>query len=75
MKSVSTVIRPAGSVVLTTYQANSAPDPVTNKYVVLDVERYDYWKNGTMVTVTLSAPTGSDNVDPWKTITDSLAWQ
>ncbi len=75
LKSVSTVSRPAGTVVMTAYQANSAPDPVTNKYVVLEVERFDFWKNGTMVTVTLSAPKGSDNVDPWKTMTDSFAWQ
>ncbi len=75
LKDVTTVTRPAGTVVLTTYRANSATDPVTNKYVVLDVERYDFWKNGMLVTVTLSGPKGSDNVDPWKTITDSFTWQ
>jgi hypothetical protein len=26
------------------------------------------------VVVTLSAPVGSDNVDPWRIITDSLSW-
>jgi hypothetical protein len=75
LKAVTTVTRPAGTVVLTTYQANSAPDPVTNKSVVLDVERYDFWKNGSTVTVALSAAKGSDNVDPWKTITNSFTWQ
>jgi hypothetical protein len=75
LKDVTTATRPAGAVVVTTYQANSSPDPVTNKAVALEVERYDFWKNGTTVTVTLSAAKGSDNVDPWKTITDSLTWQ
>jgi hypothetical protein len=75
LKTVTTVARPAGTVVSTTYQANSAPDPVTNKSVALDVERYDFWRNGTTVTVTLSAAKGSDNVDPWKTITNSFTWQ
>ena len=74
LKDVTAVTRPGGTAVLTTYQATSAPDPVTSKSVALDVERYDFWKNGTTVTVTLSAAKGSDNVDPWKTITTSLAW-
>jgi hypothetical protein len=26
------------------------------------------------VTLTLSAPVGSDNVDPWRTVTDSFRW-
>src|SRR5581483_11526304 len=47
LRGVTTVTRPAGPVVLTTYAANSAPDPVTNKRVALDVERYDYWRGGT----------------------------
>jgi hypothetical protein len=75
LKAVTTVTRNAGKVVLTTYRANSAPDPVTARSVVLDVERYDFWRNGTDVTVTLSGPKGSDNVDPWKTVTNSFVWQ
>jgi hypothetical protein len=57
-----------------TYEARSPADPVTGKSVVLDVERYEYWRSGTQVTITLSAPHGADNVDPWRTITDSFAW-
>ncbi|MDQ1458642.1 MAG: hypothetical protein QOI08_126 [Actinomycetota bacterium] len=74
LRNLSEVTRPAGTVVLITYRAQSAADPVTGKSVVLDVERYEYWRNGTSVTLTLSAPTGSDNVDPWKKVTDSFAW-
>ncbi len=72
--SVGTVKRPAGPVVVVKYRAGSPPDPVTGKRVAIDVERYEFWRNGAQVTLTLSGARGSDNVDPWKTITDSFAW-
>ena len=74
LRNVTSVNRTAGSAVLVTYGADSAPDAVTGKSVALDVERYEFWHNGTQVTITLSAPKGSDNVDPWKKVTDSFAW-
>lgn len=72
--AVSTVQRPAGGAVLITYQADSPPNPVTGKVVVQAVERYEFYRAGTTATVTLSAPAGSDNVDPWRTVTDSFRW-
>lgn len=72
--NVDTVNRTAGPVVHVTYRAGSPADPVTGKRVAIDVERYEFWRNGTQVTLTLSGARGSDNVDPWKTITDSFAW-
>jgi hypothetical protein len=71
---VSSVARKAGSAILITYQADSPPDPVTNKVVTRDVERYQFWQSGKQVTLTLSSPKGSDNVDPWRKVTDSFAW-
>ena len=71
---VSTVQRSAGPTLLVTYRGTSATDPVTHKQVTLDFERYVYWKNGREVIVTLSAPVGADNVDPWRTVTDSFGW-
>ena len=71
---VETVNRTAGPAVRITYRAASAPDPVTGKRVAIDVERYEFWRNGKQVTLTLSGARGSDNVDPWKTITNSFAW-
>lgn len=71
---VAPVTRTAGPVVLVTYRAGSAPNPVTNRRVAIDVERYEFWHNGTLVTLTLSGARGSDNVDPWKKVTDSFAW-
>ena len=71
---VESVNRTAGAAVLVTYRAGSNPDPVTNKRVALDVERYEFWRNGTLVALILSGARGSDNVDPWKTVTNSFAW-
>lgn len=71
---VSQVARRSGPAVLITYRASSAPDPVTGKVVVLDVEQYDFWRNGKQASITLSSPKGSDNVDPWRRVTDSFAW-
>jgi len=71
---VETVRRAAGPAVLMTYRAGSTRDPVTGKRVALDVERYEFWRNGKQVTLTLSGARGSDNVDPWKTVTNSFAW-
>jgi hypothetical protein len=71
---VSTVTRKAGQAVLATYQMDGAANDVTSKTVRLDVERYEFWKNGTAAVITLSSAAGSDNVDPWKTVTDGFGW-
>ncbi len=71
---VESVTRSAGTAVLLTYRADAAPDPVTGKVVNDDVERYAFWKSGAEVVLTLSGPHGADNVDPWRTVTDSFAW-
>jgi hypothetical protein len=73
--SVSSVTRPAGAAVLITYQATSAQNPVTGRTARIAVERYEFWRAGTEAIVTLSAPVGSDNVDPWRTVTDGFRWQ
>lgn len=72
---VTTVQRTAGPVIQISYQADSAPNLVTGKSIRQDVARYEYAHNGRGVVVTLFAPAGSDTVDPWRTVTDSFAWQ
>lgn len=72
---VTAVTRKAGPAVLLTYMADSAPDPVTGKVVHDAVERYEFWRSGTEVILTLSGPQGADNVDPWRIVTDSFGWQ
>lgn len=72
--SVDSVRRGAGEAVLITYEAASAPDSVTGKTITDSVERYEFWHDGLEVILTLSGPKGADNVDPWRTVTDSLRW-
>jgi hypothetical protein len=72
---VTAVGRKAGPAVLITYQATSAPNTVTGKSGTDAVERYEFWRGGQEVILSLSGPVGADNVDPWRIITDSLQWQ
>ena len=72
--TVATVQRTAGRAVRITYLALGKPDPVTGKTRIDAVERYLFFHNGREAVVTLSGPKGADNVDPWRTITDSLRW-
>ncbi len=70
-----TTVTPSGApALLLTYQVDGPPDPVTAKVARLDVERYEFWKDGRQVILTLSGAVGSDNVDPWRTIADSFRW-
>jgi hypothetical protein len=71
---VQPVTRTPGTGVLATYEIGSAPNPVTGKKALLAVERYVFFHNGTVVTLTLSGAKGADNVDPWRIVSDSLAW-
>lgn len=72
---VTKVDRDAGPAVLITYEEDSAVDPVTDKVVRDAVERYEFWRHGTEVVLTLSGPVGADNVDPWLIVSQSFTWQ
>ena len=72
MKSVKL---PSGSAVVVRYGSNSEPNPVTNKAVRLENERYFFCKNGKLVTLTMSAPFGADNADQWNLMAKSFRWQ
>ncbi|GAA0969418.1 lipoprotein [Acrocarpospora macrocephala] len=72
---VDTVRRSGGTAVRIVYRADSAPDPVTGKVVRDEVERYEFYSTGTEAILTLSGPVGADNVDPWRTVSESFAWK
>jgi hypothetical protein len=73
---VRMVDRPAGRVVLITYQADSVPSPVIGKSMRQAVDRYEFAQSGSgrEVVLTLTAPAGSDDAAPWRTITESFTW-
>lgn len=75
IKSVKNVNLPGGSAILITYDSNSAPDPVTGKQVRLENNRYLFYKNGELATLTLWAPLGADNVDQWNRMSASFKWR
>jgi len=72
--TVSTVTRAGLQGVRITYLDQGPADPVTGRSRVDAVERYLFFHRGTEAVLTLSGPKGADNVDPWRTITDSLRW-
>jgi hypothetical protein len=74
LSGVTTVQRSAGTAVLLTYAASSAPNPVTGRSALLAVQRYEFVRHGLEVTLTLAGAQGADNVDPWKRISDSFRW-
>jgi hypothetical protein len=65
----------AGPAVRISYVSNSTPNPVTNKQIRLEHERFILVKDGKMVTLDLAAPAGADNVDQWQLISNSLQWR
>lgn len=72
--SVEAVRLPAGDAVRIAYSSNSEPNPVTNKQVRLENNRYLYFKDGKLVSVDLYAPLGADNVDQWQLMSQSFRW-
>ena len=71
---VSAVSRTVGTAILVTYRATSAPNAVTGKTITNDVQRYEFWRRGKLLVLTLQAPVGSDNVDVYRLVTNSLRW-
>ncbi len=71
---ITAISRKAGAAVLLTYRADTAPNAVTGKVTAAAFERYVFFKAGTEVDITVGAPIGGDNVDPWLKITDSFSW-
>lgn len=70
----SIVTRTAGPVLRITYLADSAADPVTGRTHRNAVERFVFYRSGRRAVLTLGGPTGADNVDPWKIVSDSFRW-
>jgi len=65
----------AGQAFLLEYTALSAPNPVTNKRLRIEGNRYLYYRNGKLATLDLTAPLGADNADQWKLMAESFRWR
>jgi len=73
--SVSEVKLRGGMAIRVTYHDNSEPNPVTNKQIRMEGERYYFAQSGKLVGLDLAAPMGADNVDQWKLISSSFKWK
>jgi hypothetical protein len=65
----------SGPAIKVTYRAQSAPNPVTNKRVLLVVDRYELAHNGKVATVDLGTAQGVDNVDAYRMMINSFRWR
>jgi hypothetical protein len=72
---IKSVKLPAGQAILISYGSNSDPNPVTNKRIRLENDRYYFWKDGKQITLNFSAPAGADNADQWDLMAKSLRWR
>src|SRR4051794_19731710 len=74
LASVAPIHRSGQTAVRVRYDAKSKPNAVTGKAVTDTVERYLFAHNGREAILTLAGPKGADNVDAWRTISNSLRW-
>jgi hypothetical protein len=72
LRSVSSVRLPAGAAVLIVFRRNSNPDPVTGRQYRDEVREYLVWRAGREVRFDVFGPAGADNVDAYRTMSDSL---
>jgi hypothetical protein len=72
LRGVTAVNEPAGAGVRIIYLRNSAPDPVTGRQYRDEVERYELVSGGREIVMELFGPVGSDNVDAYRTMIQSL---
>ena len=62
-------------IITISYSSNSEPDAVTAKQVRLSVVTTLYYRQGKVAALTVWAPSGTDNMDQWKRISESFRWQ
>jgi hypothetical protein len=72
LRDVSAVSVPAGKGVRIVFRRNSDPDPVTGKVYRDEVEEYVVFHHGMLVRMDLYGPVGADNVDAYRTMSQSL---
>jgi hypothetical protein len=74
LQTVRTVTLAGGPAVQIVYQVNSAPNPVTGRQYRLVIERFEFYHKGRGAVLSLSSAVGSDNVDPWRIVSESFRW-
>jgi len=75
MQLVPSVTLPGGPAVEIVYQVNSPPNAVTGRQYRLVIERFEFFSRGRGAVLSLSSAVGSDNVDPWRIVSESFRWR
>ena len=73
--TIKTLTLKSGAAIALDYDSNSEPNSVTNKQVREENESLYYVKDRKLVTLTLSAPKGADNIDQWLFMANSFRWK
>ncbi len=74
LRSVRAVTLQGGPAVEIIYQVNSQPNAVTGRQYRLVIERFEFYKSSRAAVLSLSSAVGSDNVDPWRIVSESFRW-
>lgn len=72
LRDIQPATVPAGDGVVIIFRRNSAPDAVTGKVHRDEVQEYLIFHAGRLVTMDLYGPVGADNVDAYRTMSQSL---
>ncbi|MDP9234245.1 MAG: hypothetical protein M3P01_06800 [Actinomycetota bacterium] len=75
LEKTSQVTLPGGRATLIQYQMNSKPNAVTGQQYRLVILQFDFLRGAREVSLILSSPVGADNVDPWRTVSESFRWR
>jgi hypothetical protein len=74
LQSVRSVSLAGGTAIEIVFQVNSSPNSVTGKQYRLVIERFELQRAGRGAVLSLSSAVGSDNVDPWRIVSESFRW-
>ncbi len=72
LRNITAARVPGGQAVRIVFRRNSEPDPVTGKVFRDEVEEYLVYNAGRLVRMDLFGPVGADNVDAYRTMSQSL---
>jgi hypothetical protein len=73
--SVKDVELKGGPAVRVVYTSNSDANPVTDKQIRLEHERFVFYKDGKAASADFAAPAGADNADQWRLMANSFRWR
>lgn len=75
VSAVAAATLPAGKAVRARFTSTGSVNAVTGRAAALENDLYVLAHGGQRYLLRLSAPLGSDNVDAWKQMADSLRWR